>query len=310
MYEMTKIAVILPCYNEEIAISRTIAEFQTALPDAQMVVCDNNSTDKTAENARRAGAKVILQKLPGKGHAMRRLFTSIEADIYVMADGDETYDAASAPILIKELIDNDLDMVIGRRTGSGAGQYRFGHQIGNRLYSRLFSFLFGTDIQDLFSGYRVMSRRFVKTFPNYSSGFEIETELNSHAALYHLPHSEIDTPYSSRPDGSQSKLNKYRDGIRILMFFMVFLRDYAPMKVFGWISIFLMVLGLGLFGPIFVEFLDTGLVPRFPTLIASVTVFAFSGLSFFGGIILQATANARYQTFMLHYSGQSRQLRK
>ena len=209
------IAVILPCHNESVAIGGTIEGFKSALPEARIVVCDNASSDDTAERARAAGAEVVTQNLRGKGNAVRRLFSEVDADIYIMADGDSTYDAASARLLVDQLLEHRLDMVIGLRTGKDEGQYRLGHVAGNRFYSWLFSFLFKVRVQDLFSGYRVMSRRFVKTFPCYSRGFEIETELNSHAAIHKLPISEIPTPYYARPEGSASKLNKVRDGFRI-----------------------------------------------------------------------------------------------
>lgn len=295
------IAIILPCHNEAVAIAGTIAGFRDALPGATVVVCDNASSDDTAARAEAAGALVISQVFRGKGNAVRRLFTEVDADIYVMADGDSTYDAESAGRLVAELIDNRADMVIGLRQGREEGQYRLGHATGNRLYSWLFSKLFNVGVSDLFSGYRVMSRRFVKTFPCYSRGFEIETELNSHAAIYKLPISEIPTPYFARPDGSASKLNKFRDGLRILTFFAIFLRDYAPMRMFSGAALVLAALSLVFFVPVGLEFLETGLVPRFPTFIGSVALFSLACLSLIGGFAMQSIATARQQAFMIGY---------
>lgn len=295
------IAVILPCHNEAVAIEATIAGFRDALPGASIIVCDNASSDDTAARAEAAGAVVIAQQFRGKGNAVRRLFAEVDADIYVMADGDSTYDAASAGRLVAELIDNRLDMVIGLRQGREEGQYRLGHATGNRLYSWLFSKLFNVGVSDLFSGYRVMSRRFVKTFPCYSRGFEIETELNSHAAIYKLPIAEVPTPYFARPDGSASKLNKFRDGLRILTFFAIFMRDYAPMRMFSGAAFVLAVLSLVFFVPVGLEFLETGLVPRFPTFIGSVALFSLACLSLIGGFAMQSIAAARQQTFMIGY---------
>jgi glycosyltransferase involved in cell wall biosynthesis len=295
------IAVILPCHNEAVAVGDTIAGFREALPGARIVVCDNASSDDTSARARAAGAEVIRQELRGKGNAVRRLFSEVEADIYVMADGDSTYDAASAAPLAEALVAGRLDMVIGLRQGQAAGQYRFGHFVGNRFYSWLFSRLFGVAVKDLFSGYRVMSRRFVKTFPCYSRGFEIETELNTHAAIHKLPIAELPTPYFARPEGSASKLNKVRDGFRILTFFAVFMRDYAPMRMFGALALLLALASIVLFVPVGLEFLRTGLVPRLPTFASSLTLFALAVVSFFGGFAMQSIAAARQQNFMIAY---------
>lgn len=295
------IAIILPCHNEAIAIAGTVASFKSALPEATVVVCDNASSDDTTARAKEAGAMVIHQDFRGKGNAVRRLFAEVDADVYVMADGDSTYDAASATALVSKLVDNRLDMVIGLREGKAEGQYRLGHATGNRLYSWLFSKLFKVSVNDLFSGYRVMSRRFVKTFPCYSRGFEIETELNSHAAIYKLPIAEVPTPYYARPDGSSSKLNKIRDGLRILTFFAIFLRDYAPMRMFSAGAAFLAFLSAIFFVPVGLEFLETHTVPRFPTFIGSVALFSLACLSLVGGFAMQSIAAARHQTFMIGY---------
>jgi len=299
------IAVVLPCYNEEHTIADTIAGFKKYLPAARIVVCDNNSTDNTAQKAQDAGARVIHQSYKGKGNAVRRLFTEVEADVYVMADGDTTYDAASAPKMIKLLTSKHLDMVVGKRAGSQADQYRIGHKFANALFSKLFAFLFSTRVDDLMSGYRVMSRRFVKTFPCASRGFEIETELNAHSALYNLPIYEIETPYFSRPEGSESKLDKFSDGFRILWFFILFLRDYAPFRVFGGLGVILIWAAVLFATPIIIEYYITGLVPRMPTWFGSLTLFIIGVLLMIAGFAMQALAAARYQAFMHSYHTQS-----
>lgn len=295
------VAVILPCHNEAVAIAETVAGFRRALPRARIVVCDNASSDDTAERARLAGATVVHQGFRGKGNAVRRLFAAVDADIYVMADGDSTYDPDSAARMVATLIDERLDMVIGHRQGEAAGQYRFGNVLGNRFYSWLFSVLFKVRVADLFSGYRVLSRRFVKTFPCYSRGFEIETELSSHAAVYKLPIAEVPTPYFARPEGSSSKLNRVRDGLRILTFFMIFLRDYAPMRIFATVALALAVLSLVLFVPVGLQFLETRLVPRFPTFMSSLTLFSLACLSLVAGFAMQSMAASRHQSFMIGY---------
>lgn len=296
-----EVAVILPCHNEEVAIGKTIEGFRAALPGARIVVCDNASTDGTAQRAREAGAEVLTQPIPGKGNAVRRLLAEIDADVYVMADGDATYDAPSAPAMVRQLVEERLDMVIGRREGTQEGQYRAGHQSANRLYTWLFCALFATRVQDLLSGYRVMSRRFVKTFPCASRRFEIETELNAHAAVYQLPVKETPTPYHPRPEGSHSKLSKLPDGLRILAFFIIFLRDYAPLRVFGTLGAALILAGALIAAPVIWEYFQTGLVERFPTWFASLAIM-ISGIVFLSvGFAMESVSAARYQSFMGSY---------
>ncbi len=297
------VAVIFPCRNESAAITPTIEAFRAALPDARIIVCDNASTDDTVEVARAAGAEVLHQPFPGKGNAVRRLLSEIDADVYVMADGDATYDAPSAPAMVRTLLDERLDMVIGRRIGADAGQYPAGHEFANKAYSWLFCTLFSTRVEDLLSGYRVMSRRFVKTFPCRARGFEIEPELNAHAAVYRLPVREMSTPYHARAEGSYSKLSKYSDGLRILAFFIVFLRDYAPLRVFGTLGMGMLLVGFAVAVPVLWEYAETGLVERFPTWFASLAIM-LGGIVFLTvGFAMESISAARYQSFMGSYLG-------
>lgn len=295
------IAVLLPAYNEEVSIAITIQNFKKALPEASIWVCDNNSTDNTSQEAMNAGAQVITQTLKGKGNAFRSLICNVDADIYVLADADNTYEADAASVLIETLIKNKLDMVIGSRVGNNEGQYRAGHKFGNKFFSKVFSFLFGMKVIDLFSGYRVFSKRFVKTFPSVSKGFEIETEINAHLITYSLPFEEIPTKYSARAEGSESKLNKINDGFRILYYLLIFLRDHSPLKVFSFFGVFLLACCLALFFPIYFDFFDTGRVDKFPTLFVSVVLGLGGLLSFFTGLILNSIKNSKRTNFMHQY---------
>ncbi|MFM2099665.1 MAG: hypothetical protein RLZZ366_1204, partial [Pseudomonadota bacterium] len=213
---MTRVAILLPCYNEETAIAQTVADFRLALPGAVVYVYDNNSSDRTAEVARAAGAIVRTERMQGKGHVVRRMFADVEADVYVMADGDATYEAAAAPALVAQLIDENLDMVVGARKSEVEAAYRRGHRLGNAMLTGMLAKLFGRSFSDILSGYRIFSRRFVKSFPVLSSGFEIETEISVHALELRMPVAEQITAYAARPEGSESKLSTYRDGFRIL----------------------------------------------------------------------------------------------
>mgnify|MGYP000975471884 CR=1 FL=1 len=295
------IVVLLPAYNEEVSIAVTIQSFKKALPKANIWVCDNNSTDNTAQEALNAGAQVITQRLKGKGNAFKMLICNIEADIYVLADADDTYEAAAAPTLIDVLIKSNLDMVIGSRVGNSEGQYRAGHKLGNKFFSNAFSVLFGMKVDDLFSGYRVFSKRFAKTFPSISKGFEIETEINAHLITYSLPFQEIPTKYSARAEGSESKLNKINDGFRILYYLLIFLRDHSPLKAFSYLGVFLSICCLILFFPIYFDFLNTGEVDRFPTLFISVVLGAGGLASFFTALILDGIKINRRSNFMHQY---------
>lgn len=291
-----QIAVILPCYNEEKAIAGVVGDFKQVLPEASIYVFDNNSSDRTAEVARQAGAKVIFVSLKGKGNVVRRMFADIEADVYLMADGDETYEADVAQKLIDKLITENLDMVVGRRVDKGdAENYRMGHRFGNQMLTGSVRHIFGGNFTDMLSGYRAFSRRFVKSFPALARGFEIETELTVHALELRMPCGEVTTRYGSRPDESESKLSTYRDGFRILKTILRLYMVERPLEFFSIISFILAVTSIVLAIPIFQEFFATGLVPRFPTAILS-TGLMLSGLLAFGcGLVLDNVNLARQE---------------
>lgn len=289
------IAVVIPCHNEAPTIARLVGSFRRALPDAAILVFDNASTDATATEAEAAGATVVPVRRKGKGHVVRAMFAEVEADIYVMADGDGTYDPAEAPKLIDVLLSDRLDMVVGRRTRALADHERTGHAFGNRLFNRLFRRMFGEGFRDIFSGYRVFTRRFVKSFPALSSGFEIETELAVHAAMLRLPFAEIDVDYGERPEGSASKLSTWRDGIRILMIFGLLMKEVKPFAFFGVLSLVTLALSLGLGVPVLLEFFDTGEVPRFPTWILATALLMMALLLFVCGVILDSLARSRLE---------------
>src|SRR6202162_740725 len=264
-----RIAVLVPCYNEEIAIARVVMDFRAAPPAAAIYVYDNNSCDRTVEVARAAGAIVRGEKHQGKGHVVRRMFSDIEADVYVLVDGDATYDAPSARAMIARLFAERLDMVVGARIDREEAAYRLGHRFGNRLLSAFVANVFGDTFRDILSGYRVFSRRFVKSFPVLSGGFEIETELTAHALVLELPVAEIETPYFPRPAGSASKLKTWSDGIRILATIVKLYRSERPLAFFSAIGVSLAIMAVGIAVPIFVTYLEEGLVPRLPTAVLS-----------------------------------------
>ncbi|HEY5710292.1 MAG TPA: glycosyltransferase family 2 protein [Allosphingosinicella sp.] len=296
-----RIAILLPCYNEEAAIAQTVAGFRAALPDAAIYVYDNNSSDRTREVAAEAGAMVRTEKMQGKGHVVRRMFADVEADIYVMADGDATYDAAAAPALVAKLIDEQLDMVVGARKSEVEEAYRRGHVLGNRVFTGLLSSLFGRSFSDIFSGYRVFSRRFAKSFPALSRGFETETEISVHALELAMPVGEMVTAYGARPEGSESKLSTYRDGWRIMKTILHLYRIERPVLFYGSFSLFLAALAIVLAIPLAVTYLKTGLVPRFPTAILATGLMILAFLSFFTGLILDTVVRGRREVRRLHY---------
>ena len=299
--EKPRIAVLLPCYNEEAAIGATVEGFRRALPDASIYVYDNNSRDRTIEAAAAAGAIVRAERQQGKGHVVRRMFADIDADIYVMADGDLTYDPAAAPTMIDQMLAQQLDMVVGTRRHEAKDAYRGGHLLGNRLFTGMLSRLFGRSFSDIFSGYRVFSRRFVKSFPVLSSGFEIETEISVHALELRMPVGEVETSYGARPEGSHSKLSTYGDGWRILKTLVNLYRIERPVLFFGSIGLVLFLAGLLLSIPLVRTYLDTGMVPRFPTaiLITGMTIIAV--LCFFTGLILDTVTRGRREVRRLAY---------
>jgi glycosyltransferase involved in cell wall biosynthesis len=296
-----RIAVLLPCFNEEAAIAKVIAGFRKALPGAAIFVYDNNSRDGTIEKARKAGAVVRTERMQGKGHVVRRMFADVEADVYVMADGDLTYDPKAAPKMVDLLLADELDMVVGTRQHDAKEAYRGGHVIGNRLFTGLLARLFGRSFSDIFSGYRVFSRRFVKSFPVLSEGFEIETEMSVHALELRMPVGEIATAYGSRPEGSESKLSTFRDGWRILKTIATLYRIERPVLFYGGIGALLMVAAIILSVPLVVTYLDTGLVPRFPTAILVTGMVIIAVLCFFAGLILDTVTRGRREMRRLAY---------
>jgi glycosyltransferase involved in cell wall biosynthesis len=299
-----QIAVLLPCFNEEAAIGRTIAGFKAALPNATVYVYDNNSRDRTVEEARKAGAVVRTERMQGKGHVVRRMFADVDADVYLMADGDLTYDPSAAPAMVRQLLDDQLDMVVGTRQHEEKGAYRGGHVLGNRVFTGLLASLFGRSFTDIFSGYRAFSRRFVKSFPVLSAGFEIETEMSVHALELRMPVGEVETAYGARPEGSASKLSTYRDGWRILKTIGTLYRVERPVLFYGGIAALLLLGAIILAIPLVVTYVDTGLVPRFPTAILVTGMVIIAVLSFFAGLILDTVTRGRREMRRLAYLAQ------
>jgi glycosyltransferase involved in cell wall biosynthesis len=296
-----RIAVLVPCRNEAASISKVVQDFRSALPGAAVFVYDNNSDDQTAELAREAGAVVRSELLAGKGNVVRRMFADIEADIYVLVDGDDTYDASSAEMLIERLESECLDMVNAVRVASGATAYRPGHRFGNALLTGIVALIFGNRFADLLSGYRIFSRRFVKSFPALASGFEIETELTVHALELRMPIAEIETPYRSRPSGSVSNLRTLRDGWRILRTILLLSKEEKPLPFFSLFFAILVASAVILFWPVFITFLETGLVPRFPTAILSTGLILLAFLSLGCGIVLDTVTRGRQEMKRMHY---------
>ena len=296
-----KIAVLLPCYNEEAAIGATIAGFKAALPDAAIYVYDNNSRDQTRTVAAAAGAIVRTERQQGKGHVVRRMFADIDADVYVIADGDLTYDPKAAPTMVDLLLDEQLDMVVGIRKHEEREAYLGGHVLGNKIFTGILSGLFGRSFSDIFSGYRVFSRRFVKSFPVLSSGFEIETEISVHALELRMPVGEIETIYAARPEGSQSKLSTYSDGWRILRTIFTLYRIERPALFYGSIGALLIAFSILLASPLVITYLHTGLVPRVPTAILVTGITIVAVLCFFAGLILDTVTRGRREVRRLAY---------
>ncbi|WMT77166.1 glycosyltransferase family 2 protein [Bradyrhizobium sp. Ash2021] len=299
-----RVAVLVPCFNEEAAVATVVADFSKALPAAEIFVYDNNSTDRTIEVARAAGADVRSERRQGKGHVVRRMFADIDADIYVLVDGDATYDAPSAPRMIDTLVGDHLDMVVGFRVDQSVAAYRPGHRTGNWMLTSFLSAVFGQAFKDILSGYRVFSRRFVKSFPVLSDGFEIETELSVHALELALPVSEIETPYYARPEGSVSKLNTWRDGFRILGTILKLYRSERPLRFFTAIGIILALLSIGLAIPVIITYLEVGLVPRLPTAVLSMGLMIVAILSISSGLVLDTVTRGRREMKLLAYLSQ------
>jgi glycosyltransferase involved in cell wall biosynthesis len=299
-----RVAVLIPCFNEAAAIARVIAEFRTALPDAAIYVYDNNSSDGTIAVARTAGAQVRSERHQGKGHVVRRMFADVDADIYLLVDGDATYDAASAPRMIEALLSDHLDMVVGRRVDQVQAAYRAGHRTGNRMLTGFLTTVFGRGFDDILSGYRVFSRRFVKSLPVLSDGFEIETELSVHALELAMPVAEVDTPYYARPEGSFSKLNTWRDGFRILGTILKLYRSEKPMRFFGSLAVTLAAMSVILSIPIIFTYAEEGIVPRLPTAVLSVGIMLVAVIAMFAGLILDTVTRGRREARLLAYLAQ------
>lgn len=296
-----KVAVLVPCFNEATTIAQVVADFRAALPDGTVYVFDNNSTDDTVRRAREAGARVGAESRQGKGNVVRRMFADIEADIYVLVDGDGTYDAAAAPGLVRRLTEEGVDLVNGMRVGEAGLRHRTGHQFGNLMLSSLVSWIFGSQVRDMLSGYKVLSRRFVKSFPAMSRGFEIETELTVHALELRLPTVEMETAYRSRPEGSVSKLSTLGDGIRILRTIVKLVREERPFQFFTMVALVLAIGSLVLFAPVFETYLETGLVPRLPTVVLSMGLMLSAMLSFATGLMLDTVTRGRQEAKRFAY---------
>ena len=301
---LPRIAVLVPCYNEAAAVAAVVKGFRQALPTAQIYVYDNNSRDRTADVAREAGAEVRSERRQGKGHVVRRMFADVDADVYVLVDGDATYDAPSAPRMIERLLAEHLDMVVGLRVDQEQAAYRRGHRTGNRMLTSFLSSVFGQAFKDILSGYRVFSRRFVKSFPVLSDGFEIETELTVHALELAMPVAEVETPYYARPEGSFSKLNTWGDGLRILRTILKLYRSEKPLRFFTAIGAFLALVSIGLAIPILVVYLETGLVPRLPTAVLSTGLMIVAVLSVSSGLVLDTVTRGRREMKLLAYLSQ------
>jgi glycosyltransferase involved in cell wall biosynthesis len=296
-----RIAVLVPCYNEEVAIAKVVEDFRQALPGAIIHVFDNNSSDRTSEVARKAGAVVGNETRQGKGNVVRRMFADIDADIYLLVDGDATYDAPSAPTMVGKLIEENLDMVVGTRVDREEAAYRRGHRSGNAIFTWFVASMFGSSFTDILSGYRVFSRRFVKSFPALSGGFEIETELTIHALELGMPVGEIETPYFSRPEGSASKLNTWRDGMRISWMIQRLYRTERPLQFFGLVAIALAGLSIAAATPVIETYLATGLVPRLPTAILATGLMLAAFLALASGLVLDTVTRGRREMKRLAY---------
>lgn len=302
MSKANEIAVIIPCMNEAVTIAKVVKDFQKSLPGCKVYVYDNNSTDETAKVAKEAGAIVGYETRAGKGNVIRRMFSQIEADIYVMVDGDDTYDASQAPELVEKLKERSADMVVAARAGATEKHERAGHAFGNRAFNVIYSMLFGRDFTDIFSGYRAFSRRFVKSFPALSAGFEIETELAVHASQLRLPVEEIAFPYKDRPEGSESKLSTFRDGARILKTIIVLLKEYKPLYFFSGVGLCGVMLSLALAIPVFAEFAKDGQVTQVPTAILCTGIMVVSMLSFTAAVILDSIRRFRAEVKRQFYN--------
>ena len=301
LHSLGRLAVLIPCYNEALTIDGVVRGFRAELPSAEIYVYDNNSKDETAEVARRAGAVVRREPFQGKGNVVRRMFADVEADTYVLIDGDGTYDIASVSALLESYARSHADMVNGSRVTEIEEAYRPGHWFGNRMLTALVGSIFGHRFKDILSGYRVLSRRFVKSFPAMSHGFEIETELTVHALELRMVTEEVETPYYPRPEGSESKLRTFRDGWKILWTIAYLVKEERPFRLFSILSVILSVTSVILAIPIVITYMETGLVPRFPTAILATGLMLLAFLGLTSGLILEAVTRSRKETKLLHY---------
>jgi len=296
-----RIAVLVPCYNEELTIGSVIDSFSSALPGAIVYMYDNNSTDKTVEVSRQHGAVVGTESLQGKGNVVRRMFADIDADVYVLVDGDDTYDSSCAMLLVQKLVKEGLDLVNGARLSESQESYRPGHRFGNMMLTSIVAWVFGDRFTDMLSGYRVMSRRFVKSFPALTAGFEIETELTIHALELRMPVAELPTHYRPRPVGSVSKLQTFSDGFRILFTIARLVKAERPLAFFSFFSSICVITALVLAYPVFVTYVETGLVPRFPTAILATGLMLLAALGAVCGLILETVTQGRREMKRLFY---------
>ena len=296
-----RVAVLIPCFNEETGIGKVVADFRAALPHANVYVYDNNSTDRTMLEARAAGAVVRREGLQGKGHVVRRMFADVDADAFILVDGDDTYDAAVAPAMLRLLLDGQLDMVSAARIPTEADAYRLGHRLGNAALTGMVRLVFGNGISDMLSGYRVFSRRFVKSFPALAARFETETEFTVHALALNMPVAEIRTAYRGRPVGSRSKLNTIADGFRILRAILTLIEQERPLQSFACVTLLLLGAGFGLGLPVVSEFMQTGLVPRLPTAVLATGLVLLGFLSLGCGLVLDVVSRGRKEMKRLAY---------
>ena len=303
LLEGLDVAVLLPCYNEASTISAVVEGFFAAMPGARVYVYDNNSTDGTALKAALAGATVVRERRQGKGNVVRRMFSDIDADIYIMADGDGTYDPEDGLDLIRTLLSEQPDMVVGTRRGVREDAGRSGHAAGNALFNLLYRVIFGRGFTDIFSGYRAFSRRFAKSFPAVSGGFEIETEMSVHASRLKMPVSELELTYGRRPEGSHSKLSTFKDGAKILWMFAMLMKETRPFTFFGAVSGVFFLASLGFMAPVFIEYFETGLVPKMPTWVLALVLMIMSFMIFTAGLILDSVARGRAEQLRIHYLG-------
>ena len=301
MTKYSDVAVIIPCMNEEIAIAKVVKDFKAALPGCSVYVYDNNSTDKTSEVAKKAGATIGFEPRPGKGNVVRRMFSEVESEIYLMIDGDDTYDPEAAPEIVKA-VRNNIDMVVGTRSGALEKHERSGHAFGNSMFNLLYNLSLGQEFSDIFSGYRGFSRRFVKSFPALSQGFEIETELSAHASQLRLPVMEIPTKYSDRAEGSESKLSTFKDGARILKTIIVLMKEYKPLYFFGFIGLIGMLLSVLIFLPVFFAYVQDPQVSLVPTAVLSTGIMLIAMLSFTAGVILDSIRRFRAEVKRMFYN--------